>query len=211
MVEWLESQHWDVYQEVSAYGSVADIVAVQNKLVWVVECKTSLSLSLIAQAVEWRKRAHFITVAIPKSKTNFSKTRRFALETLKSYGIGVLMVKIGDIDCHTIKPNIFRKARTNHLISCLSEKQKVFAPAGSCGGGYWTPYKETCKRIVRAVKRNPGIILKDLIDGIDHHYANDKSAKASIRYWIQTGKIKGVRCEKDGKFLRFYPENETTT
>jgi Holliday junction resolvase len=41
LVEWLNVQHWDVYQEVKIYSHIADVVAVRNGIVWIIECKTS--------------------------------------------------------------------------------------------------------------------------------------------------------------------------
>ena len=57
VVEWLQDQHWEVYQEVQRYSTTADIVAVQGPLVWVVECKTSLSIGVMLQASRWM--AHY--------------------------------------------------------------------------------------------------------------------------------------------------------
>ena len=41
VIDWLEKQHWDVYQEVPVNSGFADIFAVRNGLVWVIETKTS--------------------------------------------------------------------------------------------------------------------------------------------------------------------------
>ena len=212
VVDWLNSQYWEVYQEVKIGGSIADIVATQGNLIWIIECKLSMSLELIGQAFEWKREAHFVSVAVPKQKQRYpTKARRIGKVILRHYGIGLLEIRNinADINDHLISPKLNRKAYVNWVKNSLCEKQKYWAPAGSCNGGYWTPYKETCRGIVRIVNKNPGIFLKDLIDSLDHHYANDKSAKASIRHWIGIGAIKGVRYEKDGRFLRFYPKVKT--
>ena len=59
--------------------------------------------------------------------------------------------------------------------------------------------------IARTVHANPGINLKSLIEKVDHHYASASSARASLRYWAEAGKIKGIRMGKDWKLARFYP------
>ena len=182
VVNWLDSQHWDVYQEVQINSSIADIVAVQGRLVWIVECKTSLSLSLIAQAIEWIHHAHFVSVAVPIRRQPYQTKAQFvAKNILKHYGIGLLRVPYNsqNLNEHSVKPKINRFARSECVKKMLNEKQKHWAPAGS-QGGYWTPFKQTCREVVRIVNKNPGIILKDLIDKLDHHYASDKSAKACI-------------------------------
>lgn len=210
VINWLEAQHWEIYQEVKVNNSIADIVAIQGHLVWIIECKLSLSLNLIAQALEWRRDAHFVSVAIPKRKSRYpTKARRIALHILKHWGIGILRVRANkDIGRRFVSPpSINRKASTGRIKDSLNEHQKHWAPAGSVNG-CWTPFKETSGRIVRAVNKNPGIILKDLIDKVDHHYASDASAKACIKKWVVEGIIKGIRCKRDGKFLKFYPEDK---
>ena len=59
--------------------------------------------------------------------------------------------------------------------------------------------------IARTVHTNPGINLKSLIEKVDHHYASASSARASLRYWAEAGKIEEIRMGKDWKFMRFYP------
>lgn len=207
VVEWLTSQHWDVYQEVQISTSVADIVAVQGQLIWIIECKSSLSLSLIGQAHEWIRKAHFVSVAIPRGKSYLTKSRYVARNIMRHYGIGMIEVPnlIADIREHSVPPRLNRKARVKTVKDSLCPEHKHWAPAGSqCG--YYTPFKATCKHIVRIVKKNPGILLKDLIDKSKHHYLSDTTARACISKYARKGIINGIRCEKSGKLLRFYPE-----
>lgn len=78
VIEWLTGQGFDVYQEVSAWSGIADIVAVcgaplaaedeerqrqRRQIVAVVELKTSLSFELLYQARRWRGVAHQVWVA----------------------------------------------------------------------------------------------------------------------------------------------------
>lgn len=191
-------------------------MATQGQLVWVVECKLSLSLELIAQAMEWVHRANFISIAIPKQKGRYPTKGRWAAKRIMAhYGIGMFEVlrntnnEFKDIYRKDVSPRFNRKADIKFIKDSLCDQQKYWAPAGSQSGRF-TPFKQTCTGIERIVKRFPGIVLKDLIDKLtDHHYASDASARASISHWARRGVIKGVKCEKDGKFLRFYPENDT--
>lgn len=205
VVKWLSAQEWDVYQEVAACGSVADIVATQDRLLWVIECKLTLSLELIGQAFEWRRRAHFVTVAVPRCNHRYSKGRQVARIILKSNGIGLLEIGPHEINRHTEQPGLNRKAYVNDIRKRLCENQKHWAPAGS-QSGYWTPFQETARKVAAEVRMNPGIILKDLVDIIKHHYTSDITARACISKWTQNGVIKGVRCEKDGRYLKFFPD-----
>lgn len=206
MVEWLNFNNWDVYQEVAIGSSVADIVAVQGNIVWIIECKLSLSLELIGQAIEWIRihKAHFISISIPKRRYE-TKGRYAAYDILKNYGIGMIEVpKLAEIRRQSVEPRFYRKAAAKEVKDSLCDQQKYFALAGS-QSGYWTPFKKTCQVISRIVNRNPGITLKDLIDKSVHHYSTDKTARACISKYVRDGIIKGIRCEKDGKFLKFYP------
>ena len=55
---------------------------------------------------------------------------------------------------------------------------------------------------------NPGINLKSLIEKVDHHYASASFSRASLRYWAEARKTKGIRMGKDWKLARFYPLKE---
>jgi hypothetical protein len=61
VMAWLENMGWDCYPEAQfeSYGNRADIAAVRDGLLWVVECKTTACLALIEQAVEWIGYTHY--------------------------------------------------------------------------------------------------------------------------------------------------------
>ncbi len=103
-----------------------------------------------------------------------------------------------------MKPKLHRKSRTNWITDKLTEEHKTFAEAGTSGQHY-TPYRRTCRELKAYVGRYPGCNLKELIEGVNHHYASMTSAKSSISKWVQMGEIPGIRCEREGKLLRFYP------
>jgi hypothetical protein len=51
--------------------------------------------------------------------------------------------------------------------------------------------------------------LRDLIQNIKHHYASRSGATQCVSYWAQAGKVPGVECRRDGKYLRFYTHTTT--
>lgn len=214
VVDYLNDLHWEVYQEVKVNGcsSIADIVAVQGKRIWIIEVKTSFSLALIAQAMAWEGYAHWVSVAVPKPKRPSYKTLECGRKILKHYGIGMLMVDTkGVVDTWgltgPVKPSLNRHApRIQTILNGLCDEQKTYAKAGNNRGEFYSPFKRTCDNIVRIVKSNPGINLKSLIETVDHHYASVASARSSIRYWADTGKIKGIKMERNGRFINFYPD-----
>lgn len=206
VVDWLIVQHCDVYQEVClwTHGPVADIVAVFKHLVWVVECKTTLNLALIEQAQPWKRYAHFVSVAVPKVSTDAG--REMARKVLQWLGIGLLVINVDMRSVYQqMSPALNRGAITARLKARLCEEQKTFAEAGNNNGQYWTPYQETCRRVIEKVTSSPGITFRELVEDLRHHYCSDARARSALRGWIDRGAIAGVRMEREGRLLRLYP------
>ncbi len=216
LVKYLTDLGWEVYQEVSlGYGgNRADIVAVQNNLVWIIEFKTSLSLKLLEQCYNWKRYAHYVSAAIPTRRKLNELT--FVNRLCKDYGIGIMT--IGDPDKYTMSSRsninelviskLNRKACTKRITDILSDEHKIWAKAGNSTSKFYTPFQGTSRRVQDEVKARPGIMLKELIESITHHYASDTTAKACISKYIQDGVIANIRYERDGKSLRFYYTKE---
>lgn len=229
VVEYLRHLGWDVYQEVQngCAGKIADIVAVLDGRIWVVESKTSLNLDLISQAIHWQRHAHWVSVAIPAAKRrpyrDIGPGRKLALRLLRDNGIGVFRVNAGEIihdtfdspprlnrwglhwDDATLSPRRWHLDSIKVLRGALRDEHRHWATAGNADGQRWSPWKATCKRAERFVKDNPGTSLKDLIDGIEHHYRKDSTARSSMSQWIQQGKVPGIEARREGRLIRLYP------
>ena len=208
LIAWLEDQRWEVYQEVQPQncGYTADIVAVQNNLVWIIEVKKTFGLTVMEQAHRWGGFGNYISVAVPVSK-NMSAGCYF----LKQEGIGVLtIVKPNDYnaprDCvfELLSPKLNRRIN-DAMIKTLTPEHKVYAEAGNANGKRLTPFKQTCRKVWNVVKLKPGISMKELIDRIDTHYSSTACARSCLAQWIQAGKVGGVRAERNGRLLRLYP------
>lgn len=214
VVAWLEAQGWDVYQEVQPSrwaAGVADIVAAMPPIVWVVECKTRFSLDVMAQAYAWRHMAHLVSIAVPVGggKRHGSFSRR----VLSDYGLGLIEVdaRLGQSThiYQRVTPALHRGAkRVDVMRKALIPERKTFAPAGNNYGARWTPFQQTCRAVREVVAERPGLTLKELVDGIEHHYANDKSAISSLKHWLDGGKVEGVRIVYEGRAVRVYPAKE---
>ena len=210
VVHWLESLGADVYQEVEYKGSIADIVAVRGPELTVIETKTSWSLALISQAMEWRRHAHKIYMAGPISKTTW-QVRQIAQEV----GIGMLEVRPGDPDSEAryLQPHVLElvpsrrwNSRPLALRTKLRPEHKTAAPAGHSGGGRWTPYRDTCAQILAIVVANPGISVRECIAQTKHHYATPASARTHIAGWVLAGRVPGVRLERNQRTPRLYAD-----
>jgi len=201
VVQYLQEDKWEVYQEVkfSKYlGSpIADIVAVRNNLLWIIECKRSLTLDVMEQASSWKVPLR--SVAVPYSKSRHIKNRkqnggyigyRIAKDYLK---IGIIVVG-STLITEPVSPPILREFYKNgkYLKGLLVEEQKSgeYSVAGSKGGGYYTPYQKTIKYVKDYISRNPGVTFKEIIDYIDgnryHHYSTPGSMKQSLKMALET-------------------------
>lgn len=210
ILNYLQAYNWDVYQEVliSPIGRIADIIAVQNNKVWIIECKTSFNLSVLEQANTWMKYANYISICIPKTHRRDKQTRNniFGKSICKKLNMGCLEITRDAQVVESIKPSLQRKSLSNVIISQLKEEHKHFAQAGS-RNGYYTPFKNTCKELIDFVKSKKECKLTDAINSINHHYSTPYSAKNMIRHWIETGIIHNLSIQyRDDSIYVIYEE-----
>jgi len=227
VVEWLEQQGFEVYQEVSTgYASRrADIVAVKDDRKWIIETKTSFSLDLLEQVYQWarHKSAHRVSVAILRRcdhKRRRSEERQIDSVLLRHFGIGLIhcnvyhqtsiklhidieeMIEPADIQ---VDPWFEIKPHEGH-----KECAEAGAKAGSAGGGYWTPFKQTCDNLREYMKQHDGCRIMEAVKGIEHHYSSDRSAAGNLREMIARGIVQGLKLERKGNaFHIFVCEDET--
>jgi hypothetical protein len=207
IVRWLADLDWDVYQEVQHFqrGCVADIVATQGPVTWVVEVKRSLSIDLINQAYHWLGSANRISVATPhKRRKHYEAVYRL----LRMDGIGHLEVapRLDDFRICVSVPAVLHRRVSSRLRDGLCEGQKTYAAAGNANGSRWSPFRETCENVRRLVEREPGITMREMMISLEHHYSSLQSAKTSLAKWINRGKVRGVRSEVVNRRLCLFPD-----
>ncbi len=214
VVRWAQANHWDVYQEVRpGYGwPVADIVIVLGdpERIWVVECKMNQSMALLNQAVNWTQWANMVSVAVPHRCLYPRTGKNLVPDHIKRYyKIGSIYVEGSGADMnvgYNTQPGLHRKSLTKYIRQCLTEDQKTFAEAGNNRGEYWTPFRQTCLDVRRYVEKHPGTKIKPMIDELGAmHYASKSAARSSLSKWIQSGVVKGVYAEREGRAFRLYP------
>lgn len=180
--QWLIEQHWEVYPEVrpDSVGPRHDIVAIRNKIAWIIECKTSFGLAVIEQALHAKMRAHFASVAVPGgvNRKNYAFQRRIC----RDYGIGVITVSqfatIRQIVAPVLNRTAYRMA--NRLINCCTENHKTMGVAGG-KSAFYTPYKRTINSVRKIIRRFGECDIKTIMKELkEHHYSNDKTATACI-------------------------------
>lgn len=197
VISWLEADGWDVYQEVDG----ADIVAVRHSVLWVIECKIILGFPVLEQAMHWRTRAHSVLVATAPRRTSRNVVKSFC-----SYaGIGWIEVPTSRTVNILVRPEFNRKAKTERLSKLLRPEHKTYAAAGSPTGRAWTPFKETCRDLLRFVRKSPGVSMKEALSSIKHHYNSGSSAVRSLSKMIDKGVVPGIRQERQGRSIFLFP------
>lgn len=210
VIAWLESDGWDIYQEVQVYGygGVADIVAVHDGwLIWIIECKKSLTLRVMNQASKWP--AHYRSVALlaPKRKNYERSSRDSAYRVAKEYyKIGVMELGRSEL-YETKKAPLMRHHHkmSKVILNALVPEHKTYAKAGSRGGSHWTPYKSTIRAVEHYIIDNPGCTLKEIIEEVGkRHYSSTQSARSTLR--VNLASLHGDWCTVDEstKPYRYY-------
>ncbi len=218
VVEHLRADGWNVYQEVSmGYAdAVHDIVATRPGIFWVIETKTTLNLEVIGQA----ERAWYATlrsVAVPKAKKRPYQRPPFAHLVCERFGIGVLRVghEKHERDVLQAVPPRYNRigaAGQHQWEGRLCDDRAEFCTAGSAGGGYWTPWKETMDHVRRHVADNPGCTVKEIVEQWGPmHYASTNGFANGIRFALKKSLLEGVRLDADKSPWRLYPVEEKTT
>lgn len=212
-MDWLTADSWDCYPEAQfhAYTHRADIAAVRHGYLHIVECKLSMSLSLLAQAEAWIGRAHYISVAVP-SGTKTNNGSYLAEQWCRHHGIGVFKVSthhnFGGRELEPVYrcewPRLNRAAHktARERIGRLHDDMKRYAPGTQAG--YSSPYRRTMDQVHEFIKGQPGCTVKEILSHCTHHYLTDATARSCIPKNLMTIE-KGIRAEKDGRVWRFYP------
>lgn len=176
IVAWLIEQHWDVYQEVQfkRLGSVADIVAVRNKILWIIETKTKYGFDVLQQASTWP--VHYRSIGIP-----FGRNRDYRV-AFNYYRVGI--IEVNDRGAKERIPSpLFAKNHdmAKQYMLKLTELHKIYALAGSPSGHHLTPYKQTMIAVRRAIDAHPGCTIKDIFNMLGSlHYSSPSSFKGNL-------------------------------
>lgn len=192
VVRWLDDMGWTVYHEVQLYGAGprADIVATQGPLLWIVECKRQFGFDVLEQALAWNGYCHYCSVATPITRRNGWWVR---MEVCKTLGIGIFQGH--DEMQNLLAPRLNRTApAVDRVRSLLTDEHRTYAEAGNAHSQFWSPFKATLKAVREVLAGAPagGLTMRQLVDGLRHHYSSDASARSSLHHWIRSGKVPGV-------------------
>lgn len=207
-IEWLQTDNWEVYEEVSPWGgsgSRADIVARKGKIVWVIETKQNFSLNLLEQSERWRHYAHFVSMCVWYN----GRINDIVSKICRSFGTGLITIrKEKQFAEYRVTEHVEgafnRRADTKPIKEMLIAENQDTVSAGTKSHRYNTPFKITAKKIVQIVRENPGISIEEAVR-FRHHYADNKKAKINIISAIEKKIISDLRCEKRAGKYFLYP------
>lgn len=212
VVEWLNDQHWNVYQEVefSGHSGVADIVAERQGILWIIECKTTYSFAVLNQAMRWP--AHYRSVAVPRQLRGDNRDYRVAEDY---YHVGVIEVELefGPQVKERLLPKLFirhnsRNHAVKHLIGQLTDLHKTYAAAGARSGNHLTEYKRSMMQIRKMIEEQPGCTVQNIYEQLGKlHYSNKSSFKGNVLSCLTTFESEWCSVDKDAKPYRLYVRN----
>lgn len=209
LVSHLAAQRLVLYQEValgqSGGSKRADIVVdhrtKSGEGLEVIEVKTSLTLSLLAQARFWRHFASKVSIACPLGvKSRYYDTIE---PVIHAFGFGVYATGVMSVGCDL--PPEHRAADERRLRGSLHVDQQK-SRAGNARGEFVTAYNRTVKNLIETVTGfGVPVLLKDAVAAIDHHYGSNKIARGSLQQLIRQGVIPALKIEKRGGLLYVSP------
>lgn len=177
-----------------------DVLGINNTANIIVEMKKNLSFKLIEQAYRGLKYAHYVYIAVPKSKTSYF----FVYQNfLKPKGIGIIEVADlgrGDFEAYVTYPakfNRIKKSNRDYIRSKI-ESYSANNVAGSKSGEVITKYGFMIS-VVKKYMRNRGwLSIDEILDNCETYYAQPKpSLSLALRKyeqdWCETKVINGKR------------------
>lgn len=176
---WLKGQGWTVYKEVKPKTgtTIADIVAIKDGEIWIVETKLHFGTQVLEQAYKWSKVAHKVSIGIPANNYANIVLNHF----MNSHGIGQILVYAPTNDRPGYCKNHIDATKKDdppykaYILGSLHEKQ-LDSVAGVKGGGYVTPYSLTIDNVKEFLKTNGPSTMEQIVSGIKHHYTSKTSA-----------------------------------
>ncbi len=228
LIDALILEGWDCYPEVALgkllgqnlkdnagsrliFGEpIADVVAIKDGLVMIVECKKSFSLEVIEQALEWSKISPLYAIAIPFAAFNNRSVVKTHLR--EYYGLGIFGISATHAQWR-FKPKL-KKENLKYCdeIKSILKPTMMLSTAGAAHTWRSTPYQDTMFEIRCYLAMHGPTRLKDLYDFLEgkengkcvHHYSSRASMVSSIGKSIYGG-VEPDFVVSDDKILTWNP------
>jgi hypothetical protein len=216
--EWLENKGYTVYPEVEHRHKRADIVAVnESGHSIIVELKTSLSLELLAQGVDWVSKgsANQVYLAVPHPQKDASS---YVINLVRREKLGLLFVNPYEVylwvgKCNArIEPGELKVIPDQNISKALTPMHlELGLEGGHSGGGYLTEYRATMIRVKQYLSvdcKGEWTPMKDIISNCPTHYRGQNPGQSlangleKFEDWCETKIInrrKHFRVRRDKK------------
>lgn len=193
----IEQYLLDLGYEVRSEVNDCDITATKEDELLVVECKTSLSLKLIYQALDRQEFCDSVYIAVPLKAGKAIPNRKHLFRLLKRLEMGLIIVhllktkmKVEILLDPKEYPRIRRHKKRAALLTEFQKRSRNFNTGGT-KGKIMTAYKENALQIAKMLKEHGPLSAKQLKD----LGCGDKSH--SILYknfygWFDKGDKRGV-------------------
>jgi len=177
---WLIERNWDCFPEaqIRSRGPRADIIAIKDALMWVVETKLSLNLQVIEQALRWKNLGALYTsvgVLRPKRKKHhqFCWYSDFIDRFFRQEGLGLILINPDDLNIsEVIKPKLHRYnyLRAKRIVIQLDPRMKQYIPGSSGKEGYSSPHQRTMENALNYIEFKKKCSINELLNNIETHF-----------------------------------------
>lgn len=161
----LENLGYQIRSEVMG----CDITAIKGDELIVVECKTTMSLKLIYQAIDRQEFSDSVYIAIPVSQGKRIPNFRYLVKLLKRLELGLITVQHMKTKVKVeaiLDPREYRRAKKRKkrasIINEIAERSGNYNTGGS-NGKIMTAYKEASLEIAKTLNENGALAAKELI------------------------------------------------
>ena len=187
-----------------------DIAASRDDILWVVEMKLHLNLTLILQAMERQTITGWVFIAIPRPKNARDKTLRQAMRLLKKIEIGLITVALDSPLKHT-EILLFPEGKANKTTKASEKIRKEMAgrSADTTGGSTKTTintaYRERCVKIACLLETHSPLSVAQLVK--EFACERDTSAILNANFYGWFKKIAKARYELSPEGHSYLQEN----
>lgn len=181
VVEHFEKLGYTTYKEVSLAGGGtirADVYCKNDKETIAIEIKMNMGLKIIEQGFKWREHANKVYIVLPSKRIN-----HFSEQICQDYGIGLLLVTNSGHFTERVTPSITKEPQEPQLF-----EEQLLSEASNNKGEFVTPFKITVTKLMDYVG-DQKLVLKNVVENIDHHYRTNDSAIGCIKQMVKIGVI----------------------
>jgi hypothetical protein len=200
LMEWLSGEGWECFPEVQlkSRGPRADLLATKSPLLWAIEIKLTLNMTVIEQALRWKQLGALYTsiavlAPIRKYHHKFNFYTEFVDRVLKNEGLGLFLINRKDMSIQeAIPPKLFRYnfSKSKFLMEQLDERMKNYIPGSSSQEGYSSPFKRTIENAINFIAARNKCSIEELIKNIKTHFrVRNKAKKFLVKHLIKNPNI----------------------